>query len=241
MNAKIAIFAALLALAGCDAGTTGSASGISPATTSPPITAAQAPVDPHPLYTDKVAFIGDSITWIWNQPERLQQQNLLSIHLHEFIDAGISGNETSEMLARFDVDVMAQHPDVVVILGGVNDLKNSGIDPATIASNIFAMVQKAESAGAKVIVGTVLSIGIAYAPQDVLDLNNPQIDALNKLIVAGASQYGYTVADYHPAMLATDGTADGSLLIDGLHPNDAGYAAMWKALKPLLPVDARAN
>lgn len=227
----------MVGLTGCGSGMAGSSS----QAVAPQAAAQPPPVDPHPLYTSKVAFMGDSITWIWNQSDRLQPQALLSAHLPDFVDAGISGNETSQMLARFDTDVMAYHPDVVVILGGVNDIKNSGVDPATIASNIFAMVQKAESAGAKVIVGTVLSIGIAYAPQTFLDQADPQIDALNKLLVAGASAYGYTIVDYHPAMLAADGTANGALLIDGLHPNDAGYAVMWKVLKPLLPVDAKAN
>lgn len=239
---RYAISAIALLLSACGAGVAGSSAGQTSVPAQPVVRAPDQPVDAHPLYTDKVGFIGDSITWIWNSPERLLQQNLLSSHLPDFVDAGVSGNETGQMLARFDTDVLAYHPDVVVILGGVNDIKNSvDAEPAAIASNIFAMVQKAESAGAKVIVGTVMAIDIAYAPQTFLDQAGPRIDALNRLLVAGASAYGYTIVDYHTPMLAADGAANGALLADGLHPNDAGYAVMWKALIIMLPAEARGS
>lgn len=230
-----------LALVGCGAGTTGSSSG--PAATAPATAVQQAPqADPHPLYTDKVVFIGDSISWIWDAPDRLEWADLLRAHLPNYVDAGISGNQTDQMLARFDTDVLASNPNVVVILGGINDIKNSEVDPATVASNLFAMVQKADSAGDKVIVGTVLAADSDYFPIDAQRLEvNAQVDALNKLIVAGASSYGYTVADYHTPMLGADGTADQSKLIDGLHPNDAGYVVMWEVLKPLLSIDSKAQ
>lgn len=239
---KYAISAIAMLLSACGAGVAGSSAGQTSVPTQPVVRAPDQPVDAHPLYTDKVGFIGDSITFLWNAENRLQGQDLLSAHLPSFFDAGVSGNETGQMLARFDTDVLANHPDVVVILGGVNDIKNSvDAEPAAIASNIFAMVQKAESSGAKVVVGTVMAIGIAYAPQTFLDQAGPRIDALNKLLVAGASAYGYTIVDYHTPMLAADGTANGEFLADGLHPNDAGYAVMWKVLMPLLPAEARGS
>jgi lysophospholipase L1-like esterase len=164
-----------------------------------------------------VVFTGDSITLLMPVTE----------YVPGAINAGVSGNETSQMLERFDADVLSHHPSVVVILGGINDIKNND---AFDAGNIFAMVQQAMSSGAQVIVGTVMAA--SYIPHPALE--NQLVVELNEQLRIGAEQYGYTLVDYHAALALADGGVDETMLKDGLHPNKEGYDAMWGVLKPVL-------
>lgn len=167
--------------------------------------------------TSSIVFIGDSITLAWP----------LDRYITGAVGTGISGNETGQMLARFDTDVLAHLPQVVVILGGVNDIKNHDIVDT---SSIFAMVQKAMASGAKVIVGTVM----AATRLPNANLENKLILQFNEQLQMGSHEYGYTLVDFHTAMALYDGSPNQALLTDGLHPNDAGYDVMWSVLKPVL-------
>lgn len=169
--------------------------------------------------TDTIVFIGDSITQQWP----------LDLYLSSAINAGVSGNETRQMAARFDTDVIAHSPDIVVILGGINDIRNrDSADP----EYLLQMAAKAKSAGAKVIMGTLppAARNMGAYPAAESDL----IDVMNDKIRKGAATHGYLVAEYHDAM--TIGGFLNPLLYEDrfLHPNERGYAAMWTALAPVL-------
>jgi acyl-CoA thioesterase-1 len=173
-----------------------------------------------------VVLMGDSITESW------EDYGLLGDHLPlaggEAIDAGVTGNTTAQMLARFQNDVLAHNPSVVVILGGTNDIFRyfQNGEPITQRS-LFAMVEGAQSAGTQVIVGTI-------PPSEANDLGydtRPYVDAWNAAIVLGAKDYGYLVADYHSALINADGTQNQTLFeSDRIHPNVAGFQAMWATL-----------
>jgi lysophospholipase L1-like esterase len=174
---------------------------------------------PASLPQGTVVMIGDSITYNWKAWNVLPDTAI--------IDKGVPGNTTAMMEARFAADVLALHPAVVVILGGTNDISIGDYDGYTVyPTHIFNMVQAAEAAGARVIVGTV--------PPGKEDTTHA-IPAFNKAIRDGASSYGYTVADYYPALLSPDGSENLSLFNpDGIHPNQAGYAVMWPVLAGVL-------
>lgn len=185
-------------------------------------------VQARPIETEAspIVLIGDSITESW------EDYGLLGDHLPlaggEAIDAGVTGNTTAQMRARFPNDVLAHHPSVVVILGGTNDIFRhfQGASPITQA-DLFAMVEAAQAAGAQVIVGTI-------PPSDNNDLGydtRPYVDAWNAVIVRGAKDYGYLIADYHSAFINADGTQNRTLFeSDCIHPNVTGFQAMWATL-----------
>lgn len=175
---------------------------------------------PAPAVVTKVVFIGDSITANW----------WVGSYVAGAVNAGVSGNSTSQMLTRFDADVLSQHPDVVVILGGINDLpgweEHPELDYANPA-NLTAMADKALAAGARVIVGTILPTSRADRPDSLIRLYNQRLKA-------AAPVHGYSVVDYYPAMETAEGGFRAELFLDGLHPSAAGYAVMWSVLRPVL-------
>lgn len=170
--------------------------------------------------TGPIVFMGDSITMLWPLQE----------FVPDAINAGISGNETGQMRARFETDVLALHPSILVLLGGTNDIRNR--DSAD-AENLFAMVRLAKDAGIRVIVGTL-------PPADINLGSYPEVErklfaVMNDKIAKAAAKYGYDVADYYGAMTLADGSLDTYKYADRyLHPNRAGYEAMWLALQPVL-------
>lgn len=169
----------------------------------------------------RVVFMGNSITegWSEHRPSFFEGK--------PYINRGISGQTTPQMLLRFRQDVIDLQPQAVVILAGINDIAgNTG--PATLESiygNLVSMVQLAQAAGIKVVLCSVLPAssfpwapGIAPAEQVV---------ALNQRLQAFAEAEGLVYVDYFAAMVdeATLGLRDG-LGYDPVHPNEAGYQVM---------------
>lgn len=179
--------------------------------------------EPAVVTTADIVFIGDSIT--------------ASMPVRKYIpssqNVGVSGEQTDQMLARFDTDVLARKPRIVVILGGTNDIRNLARVDTT---NLFAMVGKAMAANARVIVGTLPpSENVGSDP----DLKHQLWTQFNKEVKDGAASLGYDVADYYQVMITPDGRLDARLFLDYLHPNEFGYNAMWTVLRPLIEKDIR--
>ena len=207
------LFALCALLVGCD-------SGQNPVAV--PITTSYAVPNPPVVQAKLIVFMGDSITAYWP----------VDSYFPGSVDEGIGGQVTAQMLARFDTDVLSQHPTVVVILGGTNDILNLHVaDPV----NIFAMVQAAEAAGARVIVG------MPPPPPDLPSVtpdDRAMYRQFNDQLAYGAGVYGYQVADYYDAMTLPDGSQNAALFQTGsVHPNSAGYDVMASVLRPLLQAD----
>jgi len=168
-----------------------------------------------PLLSDVVAFMGDSITHQWD---------LTQYDAGPTINFGVGGDTTVQMLARFDA-VISAAPGVVVILGGTNDLFYNQ-DAST--DSIAAMAAMAKASGIRVILCSVM-------PADRTPL--AAIEIFNAQLIKLAQANSYLYADYYDEFLTADGTANNSLLYDGLHPNAAGYAVMWGVISPLLTED----
>lgn len=169
---------------------------------------------------NRVVFMGNSITEGWSNlaPEFFEGK--------PYINRGISGQTTPQMLIRFRPDVLDLHPKVVVILAGTNDIAgNTG--PATleeIAGNIESMAQLAKANGIKVVLSSVLP-AFDYAWRPGL---NPadKIPQLNQMIKEIAEQHGMVYLDYFAAMTDGKNGLPKQLSPDGVHPNKAGYAVM---------------
>lgn len=169
---------------------------------------------------NRVVFMGNSITdfWISNFPEYFSSNN--------YIDRGISGQTTPQMLVRFRADVINLKPTVVTILAGTNDIAgNTG--PSTlemIEDNIFSMAELAKANGIKVILCSVLP-AFDYPWKPGLE-PAPKIVELNKMIKAYADENDCIYLDYFSAMVDERLGMKKEYSEDGVHPNKAGYEVM---------------
>jgi acyl-CoA thioesterase-1 len=177
---------------------------------------------PKPAPDEKrVVFMGDSITegWHFDGPDG-------SFSGKPFINRGISGQTSPQMLVRFRQDVVDLQPRVVVILAGTNDVAgNTG--PMTLEqteANIASMAEIAKSNGIRVVLCSVLpAFDFPWKPGME---PAPKINAINTWIKSYAAEKGHVYVDYHSAMKdARDGLPP-NLSGDGVHPKPAGYAIM---------------
>lgn len=166
----------------------------------------------------RVVFMGDSITDAWGRSYGKFFPG------KPYVNRGISGQTTPQMLIRFRPDVIALKPKAVVILAGTNDISgNTG--PATleeIEGNLMSMAELAKVNDIKVVFSSVMPVTDAIKPQT--ERRPPEkIKALNAWIKDYASKTGAVYLDYYSAMVDDKGMLKTELTYDGLHPNDAGY------------------
>lgn len=176
---------------------------------------------PAKICDNRVVFMGNSITqgWITQVPEFFAEEK-------QYINRGIGGQTTPQMLLRFRQDVLKLWPKVVVILAGTNDIAgNTG--PSTlemIEDNIHSMTELAQSHGIQVVLCSVLP---AYDFKWRTGLEPaPKIVELNKRIKEYAATRGAVYCDFHSAMADNRGGLPAELSGDEVHPNKAGYAIM---------------
>ena len=173
-----------------------------------------------PMEKGRIVFFGDSITdaWVRNGGKFFPGK--------PYVNRGISGQTTPQMLVRFRQDVIDLHPEAVVILAGTNDIAgNTG--PSTlemIEDNLTSMAELAHANGIHVILASVLPAA-DYPWRKGLE-PAPKIKALNQWIADYCAQKKFTYLDYYTAMAGPDGGMKPGISIDGVHPNAAGYAIM---------------
>jgi lysophospholipase L1-like esterase len=187
---------------------------------------ANASLQPPAKGEKRVVFMGDSITDGWKLASYFPGK--------PYINRGISGQTTPQMLIRFRPDVLALKPDAVVILAGTNDIAgNTG--PMTleaIENNLASMFEMARMSGIRVVIASVLPVSDNGKNRDGNPINRTtqrppqQIKALNEWIKTYAARNGLTYLDYFSAVVDEKGFLKEELSGDGLHPNDKGYAIM---------------
>jgi lysophospholipase L1-like esterase len=171
---------------------------------------------------DRVVFFGDSITDIWKLDESFPGK--------PYINRGIGGQTTSQMLVRFRQDVIDLQPKAVVILAGTNDIAgNTGpIANQDIEANLASMAELAQVHRIRMIVSSILPVN-NYTPesQDFFAQRPPaRILALNSWLKDYCTKNRLTYLDYFSAMVDSKGLLKRDLANDGLHPNKAGFAVM---------------
>lgn len=181
----------------------------------------------------RVVFFGDSITEGWKLPPPPPGSR------RQYLNRGISGQTTPQMLLRFRADVLALQPRAVVLLAGTNDIAgNTG--PTTvdeIAGHLRSMAELARAEGVRVVLCSVLPA--ARYPWRPGVRPAAAIVALNRLLQALARDLGLGWVDYHAAMADAQGGLPRALADDGVHPNAAGYARMAELLAPALEAALR--
>ncbi len=171
--------------------------------------------------TQRVVFFGDSITEGWGPTgsDRFFPGK-------GYVNRGISGQTTAQMLVRFRQDVIDLKPAVVVILAGTNDIAgNTG--PATqqmIEDNLHSIAELAKTHGIRVVLASVLPV--STYPWRPGSQPAAQVRALNAALRQYAQQQGLVYLDYYAAMANADGGLDPAVAKDGVHPTAAGYAIM---------------
>jgi lysophospholipase L1-like esterase len=170
---------------------------------------------------NRVVFMGDSITDAWGR--RYGQ----FFPGKPYVNRGIGGQTTPQMLIRFRPDVIALKPAVVVILAGTNDIAgNTG--PMTVEEtegNLMSMAELAKANGIKVVLSSLLPVCDYIKPQTERRPPAKILD-INKWMKQYAAANGFVYLDYFSAAVDDAGFFKKELTIDGLHPNDAGYAVM---------------
>ncbi len=177
---------------------------------------------------DRVVMMGNSITEFWGnlRPEFFAGKS--------YINRGISGETTPQMLIRFNQDVIALKPKVVVILAGINDIAgNTGPTTIeTIVDNIISMIKLAEKSDVKVVLCSVLPANRFEWQPDLAPAE--KVVELNGLLKAYADKHAIPYVDYYTPMVdAADGLKK-ELGEDGVHPNVDGYLVMEPLLERAL-------
>lgn len=177
----------------------------------------------------RVVFLGDSITEGWTDagaggffPGR------------PYVNRGVSGQTTSQMLVRFRPDVIALRPEAVVILAGTNDIAgNTGVAPLSlVGDNLASMAELARLHGIRVVLSSVLPVDDDDRDARGQLLNRTrcrppaEIAELNRWLRRYAEEHGHVYLDYAAAMSDERGMLKADLSDDGLHPNAKGYAVM---------------
>ena len=183
---------------------------------------ANAALQPPAPGENRVVFFGDSITDLWKLDEYFPGK--------PYINRGISGQTTPQMLIRFRPDVIDLHPKVVVILAGTNDIAgNTGpMRLEDIEGNYASFAELARAHDIKVIYASVLPVH-QYTERagDMFTQRPPEkILALNRWLKEYCAAHGCVYLDYFSAMVDKNGLLRKELADDGLHPNRAGYQLM---------------
>lgn len=176
----------------------------------------------------RIVLIGDSITYHW--PEELLPDDSTTL----FVNRGIPGQNTSQMLLRFEDDVVALRPAMVVIFAGTNDLRAHAGKPEDLRDrvtrqvqrNITAMVDIADARQIAVVLCAITPVGPSQAgvyrdPETIL--------SLNRWLRRFSDERGLAFVDYHEAV-SKKRILNPAFTTDDLHVNESGYRAMTERL-----------
>ncbi len=170
----------------------------------------------------RVVFFGDSITDIWKLADYFPGK--------PYVNRGIGGQTTPQMLVRFRQDVIDLHPKEVVILAGTNDIAgNTGpMRNEDIEANLASMTELARLHGIRVVLSSLLPVHNYTEKSKDFFAQRPmaRILELNTWLKGYCAKNHIVYLDYFSALVDDKGMMKKELADDGLHPNDAGFKIM---------------
>tara|TARA_B100000513_G_C11877076_1_gene177931 strand:- start:244 stop:867 length:624 start_codon:yes stop_codon:yes gene_type:complete len=175
----------------------------------------------------KIVFMGNSITQMWSDNSFFFKSN------HSFINKGISGQTTPQMLMRFYDDVIKENANTVIILAGINDIaQNTGpIQIKDIADNIFRMAEMAQKNNINVFICSVLPANRILWNKSIKPTY--KVIKLNMLLKEFCKNKNIEYVDYYSEMVDWSGGLKSPLYTskwDLVHPNKKGYEKMEEIL-----------
>lgn len=165
-----------------------------------------------------VVFLGDSITDYWGSRSGKWFRHAV------WVNRGIGGQTTSQLLLRERNDALALHPKAIVFEGGGNDMR-LGFTPGEIRDNFLTMGELAQAHGIAVFVATMTPVCDCFRPLSGFRTVE-RIQELNTLLAAMCEEHHWTLIDLNSALAGPDHHMQQNLTTDGVHPNDAGYARL---------------
>ena len=170
----------------------------------------------------RVVFLGDSITDMWRLNEYFAER--------DFVNRGIGGQITGQMLGRMKADVLDLTPAAVLVLAGTNDIAR-GVALTTIENNLAMIADLAQAHQIVPIFASVLPVSDYHMDQNPTRERTrlrplESIRTLNAWIEKFCRDRNYVYADYYTAVVDGAGQLGAELGDDGLHPNGAGYRLM---------------
>jgi lysophospholipase L1-like esterase len=168
----------------------------------------------------RVVFLGDSITDGWKLAQYFPGK--------PYVNRGISGQTTPQMLVRMFPDVIALKPAALLVYAGTNDIAgNTGPTTLTmVEDNLQAITELAQAHGIKVILCSVTPVSDYTARKQTLQRPPSDILKLNAWMREYAARANAVFADYYASMVDETGMLKDGFSGDGLHPNDKGYALL---------------
>jgi len=177
----------------------------------------------------RLVFMGDSITEFWADLAELQTEAVA------IVNRGIRGQNSSQMLLRFEDDAIALRPACIVLLCGTNDLRSYVGDAGSVAEgarqrvvrNVTAMADIAQARRIALCLGAVPPVNPAHP----VHRDPSAIVAINAWLADFAAARELDFIDYHRVLVDAAGHLDAAFSEDGVHPNAAGYARMRRELQ----------
>jgi lysophospholipase L1-like esterase len=171
----------------------------------------------------RVVFLGDSITDLWRLNEYYGSER-------DFVNRGIGGQITGQMLGRMQVDVIGLQPRLVLVLGGINDLAR-GVAVGAIEGNLTMIADLAEAHHIQPMFASLLPVSDYHKdvnPQYARTVHLPpaKILEVNGWLKNFCEQRHFPYVDYYAALVDKAGFLQADLADDGLHPNARGYRLM---------------
>ncbi|WP_263416458.1 GDSL-type esterase/lipase family protein [Terriglobus albidus] len=166
----------------------------------------------------EVVFLGDSILDYWGSREGTW------FTYPGWINRGIGGQTTQQMLLRERHDALDLHPKAIVLEGGGNDMR-LGFSPVEIRDNFLTMGELAASHGIRVYVAEMTPVCDCVRP-----LTGPRtvarIRELNDLLAAMCKEKHWELLRFNAPLADANGLMRAELTVDGVHPKSAGYALL---------------
>jgi lysophospholipase L1-like esterase len=174
----------------------------------------------------KVVFLGDSLTEYWGS------RSGKWFSYSGWINRGIGGQTTAQLLLRESSDALDLRPAAIVLEGGSNDMR-LGFSPEAIRDRFVTMGELAQFHHVAVFVATMTPTCDCFRPLSGLRTVD-RIRQLNELLASMCAKRNWTLIDINSPLADASGHMQQQFTVDGVHPNDAGYSAVSPAIERAL-------